>query len=44
MSPEEQKARSRRNWVIAGGLVAFVVVVFLVTIFRMGGNVLDRSF
>lgn len=42
MSPEENKARSRRNWVIAGGLFAFVIVVFLVSIFRLGGDVFNR--
>lgn len=36
------KARRGRNLAIALGLVGFVVLVYLVTVFRMGGNVLDR--
>ena len=37
-----QKARRGRNLAIALGLVGFVVLVYLFTLFRMGGNVLDR--
>jgi hypothetical protein len=37
-----QRARRGRNLAIALGLVGFVVLVYLVTVFRMGGNVLDR--
>jgi hypothetical protein len=32
------KARSRRNWVLALSLVAFVILVFVVTIVRLRGN------
>lgn len=46
MTPEEEaafvRARNRRSWAIAIGLVAFVVIVFVVTIVRLGGNVADR--
>jgi hypothetical protein len=38
------KARRGRNIAIAVGLVAFVVIVYIVSIVRMGGSVLDRSF
>jgi hypothetical protein len=44
-SPENAaaaRARRGRNLAIALGLVGFVVLVYLVTVFRMGGNVLDR--
>lgn len=44
MTPEDIKARKLRNWVIFGGLLAFVVVVFFVTIFRLGGHAFDRPF
>ena len=44
MTPEELKARKLRNWVIFTGLLLFVVVVFFVTIFRLGGHALDRPF
>ncbi len=30
-----------RNWAIAGALVAFVVLVFVVTIVRLGGHALQ---
>lgn len=39
---DETRARNRRSLVIALGLVAFVVLVFVVTIVRLGGNVADR--
>lgn len=41
-SEVDAKARRGRNIAIALGLVAFVILVFLVTIVRLGGNVLDR--
>ncbi|MDB5441418.1 MAG: hypothetical protein JWM33_3845 [Caulobacteraceae bacterium] len=44
MTPPDFKARKLRNWVIFTGLMIFVVVVFFVTIFRLGGHALDRPF
>lgn len=44
LSPEERKKRSQRNLAIALSLGAFIVLVFLVTIFRLGGNVAERGF
>lgn len=38
------KARRGRNIALALGLAAFVVIVFIVTIIRLGGNVADRPF
>ncbi len=43
LTPEE-KARNGRNIALGLGLAAFVIIVFIVTIVRLGGNVLDRSF
>jgi hypothetical protein len=40
----EQKARNGRNIALGLGLAAFVIIVFIVTIVRLGGNVVDRSF
>lgn len=37
-SPEARAARSRRNWFLAGALLAFVVLVFVTTIIRLGGH------
>ena len=37
--PQARTARNLRNWVIAGALAAFVILVFVVTIVRLGGNV-----
>lgn len=45
MTPEQEafaKARARRNVALALGLVAFVILIFVVSIVRMGANVLDR--
>jgi len=38
LTPEQVRARSRRNWVIALSIVAFVVLVFFVTMARMSAN------
>ena len=42
LTPKQAEARSQRNIAIALSLVAFVVLIFVVTIVRLGGNVLDR--
>lgn len=39
-----EKARKGRNIALALGLVAFVVLVFVVTVIRMGGSVVERTF
>jgi hypothetical protein len=36
------KARRNRNIAIALGLVGFIVLVYLVTVLRMGGHVAER--
>jgi hypothetical protein len=38
------KARRGRNIAIALGLIAFVVLVFVVTVVRLGGSVANRPF
>lgn len=40
----EMKARRGRNIALALGLVLFVVLVFVVTIVRLGANVAERPF
>mgnify|MGYP005751290881 FL=1 len=37
-----ERARRGRNIALALGLVAFAILVFLVTVVRLGANVLDR--
>jgi len=44
LTPEEKKQQSRRNLAIGLALAGFVLLVFLVTIFRIGGNVAERPF
>jgi hypothetical protein len=39
----EQRARRGRNLALALGLAAFVIIVFVTTIVRLGGNVFDRA-
>jgi hypothetical protein len=36
---DNDRIRNRRNWVLALSLVAFVILVFVVTIVRLKGNV-----
>jgi hypothetical protein len=41
---QDLKRRQKvRSLAIAGGLVLMCVIFYLITIFRMGGNVLQRS-
>ncbi|WP_425410796.1 hypothetical protein [Hyphococcus sp.] len=44
MTPEEKKQQRRRNLAIALALGAFIVIIFLVTILRIGGSIAERSF
>ena len=39
LTPEELKARKRRNNAIALGLVAFMALVFVTTLLRLQANV-----
>jgi hypothetical protein len=39
-----RKARRGRNIALAIGLLAFVALVFIVTITRIGGHVADKGF
>ena len=41
---EADKKRKQRNVAIALSVVAFVVIIYLVTIMRIGGAVVERSF
>jgi hypothetical protein len=43
-SDVETKARRGRNIALALGLVLFVILIFVVTIVRLGANVVDRPF
>ncbi len=40
-SPEAAKARRMRNLALAGALFAFVILIFVVTLVRLGGHVFD---
>ena len=42
LSPEEVRARKRRNLWIALGLVAFIVLVFATTVLRLQQNQADE--
>ena len=42
LTPEEKKARDRRNLAIAGGLVLFVVLVFLITVINLQQGIAER--
>jgi len=39
LTPEQEKARARRNVVIAWSLVGFMVAVFAITLVRLSQNV-----
>ncbi len=42
LTPEEKRKLSQRNWTVAGLLLAFVVLVFIVTLVKVGGSIADR--
>ena len=42
VTPEEERKRNQRNWAIAGVLLAFVVLICVVTIAKIGGNIVNR--
>lgn len=42
MSAETAKARKKGNIVIALSIVAFVVLIFVTTLVRLGGNIAER--
>jgi hypothetical protein len=42
-SESAAKARRRRNLVLALGLIAFVILIFVVTLVKLKGNVLAGS-
>jgi len=39
LTPDQQAARRRRNLALAGALALFVVLVFAVTLLRLGANI-----
>lgn len=41
---EQAKARRGRSWAIALGLIAFVILVFVVSVVNMGGHIADKRF
>ena len=43
-TPEAAKARKRRSVAIALGLMAFIVIVFVVTLVKLGANVVAPRF
>jgi len=44
LTPQEQKKRQQRNIVLALSIVGFVLIVFLVTILRLGGSIAEQPF
>ena len=43
LTPEEKRKLSQRNWAMAGMLVAFVILVFVVTLVKLGDSVAQRT-
>ena len=42
MTEEERKSRKKRSIAIAASLVGLVVLFYLVTVFKLGANILSR--
>jgi hypothetical protein len=43
LTPEEKRKLSQRNWAMAGMLVAFVILVVVVTLVKLGDSVAQRA-
>ena len=43
LTPEQTRARKRRNVMLALSIAAFMLLVFLITVSRIGGAILERS-
>jgi len=43
MTPEEKKRRNQRNLAIALSLAGFIILVFAVTVLRLGASVAERG-
>jgi len=41
---DARKKRRRRNFAIAAALGGFILLIYLVTLVRLGGNIASRSF
>ena len=39
LTPEEEKARKRRNVAIFWSLIGFILLIFVTTVVRLSGNV-----
>ena len=39
LTPDEQKRRAKRNLAIAAAIVTFIVLIYAITIVRLGANV-----
>lgn len=42
LTPEEKKKLAQRNWALAGLLLTFIILVFVVTVVKLGGSVAQR--
>jgi hypothetical protein len=42
LTPEQEKARRRRNLILALALAGFMLLVFIITLARLKAGVLDR--
>ena len=44
LTPEQQRKRTQRNYAVAAALLALVLLIFVVTVAKLGGNVANRPF
>jgi hypothetical protein len=43
LTPEERRKLSQRNWALAAILLAFVALVFIVTIIKLSANIAQHA-
>jgi hypothetical protein len=42
LTPEQKRKQNQRNVALALALAAFVALIYVVTVFKLGANVLNR--
>ncbi|GAN00145.1 hypothetical protein U91I_03810 [alpha proteobacterium U9-1i] len=43
LTPEQERARKRRNVMLALSIGGFMLLVFLITMAKLGGSVMERA-
>ena len=42
LSEDDKRRRAKRNLALGGAIAAFVILIYLITVVRMGGAIMER--